>query len=161
LASPFTVMNVGEINGGVAVNIVPDACTLRVGIRPLPGETAEHGVKQIQEALRSVQQHARFLGGNIEVEIEHAAPALLTSEGTPLERRLCPHASEPLATAAPFATDGGNLQDMGVASIVFGPGSIDVAHRADEYIDQAELLKCVEIAQAVIAHSCGNATNGA
>jgi acetylornithine deacetylase len=159
LDSPFTVMNVGEIKGGAAVNIVPDSCTLRVGIRPLPGDLAKHRVKQIREILRPVKQHARFLGGDIEVEVEHTAPALLTAEGSPLERHLCPHASTPLATAAPFATDGGNLQDMGIASIVFGPGSIDVAHRADEYIEGTELLKCVQIAEAVIAHSCGNASN--
>ena len=161
LASPFTVMNVGEISGGAAVNIVPDRCTVRIGIRPLPGDLADHRVQQIHESLRAVKQHARFLGGDIEVAVEHIAPALLTPEGTPLERHLCPHASSPLATAAPFATDGGNLQDMGIASIVFGPGSIDVAHRADEYIEGAELLKCVQIAEAVIAHSCGNGGNGA
>lgn len=161
LASPFTVMNMGEIQGGAAVNIVPDSCTLRVGIRPLPGDLAEHRVAQIRESLRPVKQHAQFLGGDIRVEVEHTAPALLTAEGSPLEHHLCPHASKPLATAAPFATDGGNLQDMGIASIVFGPGSIDVAHRADEYIEGTELLKCVQIAEAVIAHSCGNARNEA
>ena len=48
---------------------------------------------------------------------------------------------------------------MGIASIVFGPGSIDVAHRADEYIEGTELLKCVQIAEAVIAHSRVNGSN--
>ena len=154
LVSPFTVLNVGQISGGQAVNIVPDHCTIRLGFRPLPGDDARQRVQEIEECLEPVRQHAHFGGGNVEVHIDQIAPALLTPEGTPLEHALCPHAAEPRPTAAPFATDGGNLQDMGIASMIFGPGGIDVAHRADEHIDPLELERCGQIALSVIERFC-------
>lgn len=154
LASPFTIMNVGRISGGTAINIVPDSCTIEVGIRPLPGTNARQKIQDIEARLASVKQHARFLGGDIELHTHQIGPALLTAEGTRLERALCSHASQDHATAAPFATDGGNLERLGVSSIVFGPGSIDVAHRPDEFISTDELSQCVETVQHVVHNLC-------
>ncbi len=42
-----------------------------------------------------------------------------------------------------YATEGGQFQDAGLSTVVCGPGSIDQAHQADEYIEAAELEKCV------------------
>jgi acetylornithine deacetylase len=154
LPSPFTVMNVGQISGGNAINIIPETCVIQVGIRPLPGVSAEEKIKELEEALRPVQQHARFLGGHIAIRTIQIGPALLTPNGTPLEKHLCSHAAEPTPTAAPFATDGGNFQAMGVSSLVFGPGSIDVAHRPDEFILERDLRQFVSTVQSVITDMC-------
>ena len=154
LESPFTVMNIGEIHGGSAVNIVPDQCTIRVGFRALPGEAAETRVAEIVHRLAAVKHHARCGGGDVVVEVEQTAPALLTRAGTRLERALCGHATHPTATAAPFATDGGNFQTMGIESMVFGPGAIDVAHKADEHIDPADLARCESVAVDLVQHFC-------
>jgi acetylornithine deacetylase len=154
LESPFTVMNIGTIEGGTAVNIVPDHCTIRLGIRPLPGEDEEQRINEIRSALQATQQQAIVLQGAITVDVVQVAPALLTPEGTPLENLLCPHASSPTPTAAPFATDGGNLSALDVASMVFGPGSIDVAHRADEFIPTQDLIECVDMIASVVRSRC-------
>ena len=154
LASPYTIMNIGQISGGTAVNIVPDSCAIHVGIRPLPGTDAHQKIQDIEARLNSVRQHARYLGGDIELHTRQIGPALLTAEGTRLERALCSHSVHDQATAAPFATDGGNLERMGISSIVFGPGSIDVAHRPDEFIATGELLQCVDTVQRVIHTLC-------
>jgi acetylornithine deacetylase len=154
LPSPFTVMNVGTVRGGTAINIVPDECVLQVGIRPLPGDEAGEKVLSIQTALEPVTAHARHLGGDIAVQHMQTAPALLTPEGTELEALLRPHACQPQPTGAPFATDGGNLADLGISSLIFGPGSIDVAHRPDEHIATEDLLQCVEAIRAVVHTRC-------
>jgi len=154
LEAPYTVMNVGMIQGGSAINIVPEICTLQVGFRPLPGLDASALFDDIEDCLVRVRQHARFLGGDVQTRRVQTGPALLTPEGTPLQAALCPHAASAEATAAPFATDGGNLQEMGLSCLVFGPGSIDVAHRPDEYIDEAELRGCVDTVQTVVHQMC-------
>jgi len=154
LDEPYTVMNVGLIQGGTAINIVPDACTLQVGFRPLPGLDASTLFDEIEDSLARVRQHARFLGGDIRTRRVQTGPALLTDDGTPLQAALCSHAVSHETTAAPFATDGGNLQQMGMSCLVFGPGSIDVAHRPDEYIDEAALMGCVGTVQSVIRKMC-------
>jgi acetylornithine deacetylase len=154
LVCPFTVMNVGQIHGGTAVNIVPDRCVITVGIRPLPGADTTSHITEIKDALRPAARHAQALGGSIGVEALQVGPALLTPAGTRLERHLCPHAAADTATAAPFATDGGNLARLGISSIVFGPGSIDVAHRADEFIPVSQLVACVETVRSVVHQLC-------
>ena len=109
---------------------------------------------EIRECLLSVKQHARFGGGDVEVRVEQIAPALLTPSGSRIEHAICPHAASQRSTAAPFATDAGNLQEMGISSMVFGPGAIDVAHKADEHIDPHELEQCSQIARSVIDQFC-------
>ena len=161
LECPFTVMNVGMINGGTAVNIVPDHCTFQVGIRPLPGEPEQQRIDEIREALAPIQNQAIRMGGQISVATLQIAPALLTPEGTALEALLCPHASEPKPTAAPFATDGGNLSILNMKSLVFGPGSIDVAHRPNEYIPAQDLIQCVDTIERVVRQRCLPSQSGA
>jgi acetylornithine deacetylase len=57
--------------------------------------------------------------------------------------------------AAAFATDGGNLCKLGMEPLVFGPGSIDVAHKADEWVDEGELQRTIPVLQELIARRCG------
>ena len=154
LICPYPVMNVGLIQGGSAVNIVPDQCTFQLGIRPLPGGHELLRIDEIRSALAPIQRQARQLEGQIEISVVQIAPALLTPEGTHLEEALRPHSCHPRATAAPFATDGGNLKRLNIDSIVFGPGSIDVAHRPDEFIPAKDLLDCVDTIEHVVRQRC-------
>jgi acetylornithine deacetylase len=68
---------------------------------------------------------------------------------------LLEYASSPDPIGAPFATDGGNLTELGIESLIFGPGSIDQAHRADEYISAAQLFRAVDLVQEVVRSRCG------
>lgn len=145
LDRPFVVMNAATIHGGVAVNIVPDRCTIEVGFRPLPGMDEAALVAAMRERLTDLAT----------VEFVRGTPALLTPEGTELEAILRPYAGDPTVGAASFATDGGNLHRLGMAPLVFGPGSIDVAHMADEWVDEGELQRTVPILQEIIARRCG------
>ena len=71
-----------------------------------------------------------------------------------LEGLLRHHASHPEPAAASYATDGGNLERLGLRSLIFGPGSIDVAHKADEYIGVAALERCVDVVEAIARARC-------
>jgi acetylornithine deacetylase len=145
LDRPYVVMNVGRIAGGTAINVVPDRCTLDVGFRPLPGMDEASLVARIAER---VSPHAT-------VETLRVTPPLLTEEGTALEDLLRPHATDPRLGAASYATDGGNLAKLGTRTLVFGPGSIEVAHQADEFVPVAELNRCVEVVADVVRRRCG------
>ncbi len=155
LPSPYPVLNCGHIHGGTAVNIVPEHCELLVGIRQLPGQEGADLVARVADAVAEVGHAWAARGGRVDTTLMHEAPAMLTPAGTTLERLLGPHAADPAPTAVPFATDGGNLQRAGVRSLVFGPGSIDVAHKADEYIPVAQLHRCVDVLRQVVVDRCG------
>lgn len=146
LERPYTVMNIARIEGGSAINIVPDRCVIDLGFRPLPGMDVEALCAQVE---------ARVVGlGQVHVERLRVTPSMLTPTGTPLEALLRPHATDPRVGAAAFATDGGNLQRLGVQTLVFGPGSIDVAHQANEFVPVGELHRAVDVVLDVVTHRC-------
>ncbi len=149
LERPFVVMNVATIRGGSAINIVPDRCEIEVGFRPLPGMPPEDLYAQLAERACGVDP------AHVTAELLRVTPAMLTPEGTRLEAILRPHAARAELGAASFATDGGNLERLGVRTLVFGPGSIDVAHKADEYVPVDELHKAVDVVAEVVARGCG------
>lgn len=147
LERPVVAVNVAEIQGGSAINIVPDRCVVRLGYRPLPGQASEEVFERIESAL-----HAERIGA--EARILRATPAMLTPKGTPLEQTLCTHAHHPHVGAATFATDGGNLARLGLQPLIFGPGDINVAHKADEFVPVGELVQAVDIVEQVIRRHC-------
>ena len=152
LERPWVTLNTATISGGCAVNIVPDHCNLQVGFRPLPGHDVHVLTARITEYVRQRVSDSKT---PFEIRLARSTPALLSPDGTPLQNTLCNHAVKPDAGAATFATDGGNLARLGCAPIIFGPGSIEVAHMADEYIPVDELMRAEGIIESVIrAHCC-------
>lgn len=146
---PWVVLNLAQVHGGQAVNIVPDRCVLTLGYRPLPG----HEPTAVADVLR-----ARILELGlphpVAVRVDRVTPSMLTPLGTPLERALRPFADHPGCSACTFATDGGNLARLGLAPLVFGPGSIQVAHQADEYVTSADLVRAVSVVHDVVRKWC-------
>jgi len=144
---PYVTLNIGMIRGGQAVNIVPDKCEIIAGYRPMPGDES----MAIFERLRSRLFEVPHLSTNDwNMNLISAVPALYTPKDSPLEKNLLPFASNPTPLAASFATDGGNLAALGINSLIFGPGSIDVAHKANEYIEHVALQKGANMLEKII-----------
>ena len=145
-------MNAALLQAGEAINIVPDRAALTLGYRPQPGQD----VLAVYERIRQVVADTTLPDGtSAEVSLGTVTPSLDSPEGLPLQGLLTPHACSPETGCAPFATDGGNLTALGVDSIVFGPGSISVAHKADEYVTREALERGVELVRDVVVRACG------
>ncbi len=152
LERPWVTVNVGEIVGGSAINIVPDRCVVRIGYRPLPGMDPEAVFTTIAERV-----HARWsegAGARATARVLRITPSLLTAEGTALQALLAPHAAHPHCGAATFATDGGNLAKLGCRPLIFGPGSIEVAHQADEHVPIDQLVRAVDVIEEIVRARC-------
>ena len=154
LPTPFTVINVGRITGGAAVNIVPERCTLTVGMRPLPGTTAGPLLAELEARLGALSARARAAGGDVTLRPLQSSEPLDTPAGCDHIHQLLPFARSPEVIGAPFATDGGNLALLGLQPLVFGPGSIDVAHRPDEHLLEPDLLRAVDCVERLIQARC-------
>ena len=137
LGSP--TVNVGVIQGGVQVNLVPDHCAIELDRRLLPGEAASVVVENYQRLLaRLAREHPGF-----SAEIEE--PPLLVDEAldTPPDAAVVTTAQQVLRTlglnpevcGVPFGSDASKLSRAGIPTILFGPGSIDQAHSVDEYVE--------------------------
>ncbi len=154
LPTPWTVVNAGLIQGGSAVNIVPEHCVITVGVRPLPGQAIDRFLSHLLPGIAQLDAAARADGGRVILEPLQSTPSLLTSEKAELISLIADLASDPAPTGAPFATDGSNLAALGMEPIIFGPGSIDVAHRPDEYIEASALTRAVEVVSEIVARRC-------
>lgn len=142
---PVVAVNVATIRGGSAINIVPDRCVIQIGYRPLPGQDPEAVFERIRD---------RVDGARVRCRVLRVTPSLLTPRHTPLEQALVPHACSATPGAATFATDGGNLARLGIHPLVFGPGDINVAHKADEFVPIADLERAIGIVQQVVRAHC-------
>ena len=154
LPRPWTVMNTGCIHGGAAINIVPDHCDVLVGLRPPPGIASSTLITRLAETLAPLAARSREEGGGLAIEPLHELPALLTKADTPLELLLRPMADHPATIGMPFGTDAGNLTELGASPLVFGPGSIAVAHRPDEFISRGALQRATELIHKVALARC-------
>ncbi|MFM2244468.1 MAG: hypothetical protein RL071_542 [Pseudomonadota bacterium] len=154
LVTPYTVLNVGRIEGGAAVNIVPERCTLTVGMRPVPGALAGPLLAELEDRLAPLRARARAEGGDVRLQLLQSSEPLDTPACCGHADLLRPHADAPELVGVPFATDGGNLAQLGLEPLVFGPGSIDVAHRPDEHLREADLHRATAALTRIIEARC-------
>jgi acetylornithine deacetylase len=146
LLGPAT-LNVGVIQGGVQVNFVPDTCAIEIDRRLLPGETVTAVLAHYQGMLDRLRAHHPTLDASMEPPMltdealetsGNSAAAKLANDvlvGMGLDGTLC---------GVPFSCDASKLSRQGVPSLVFGPGSIDQAHAAVEFVDLTQVERAVE-----------------
>jgi acetylornithine deacetylase/succinyl-diaminopimelate desuccinylase family protein len=147
LLGPATC-NVGVIRGGVQVNFVPDECAIEIDRRLLPGERAVDVLAHYQKLLNSLKAEHPTLDAIME------DPPLLTDEA--LETSADSAASRLASTllkemglggelsGVPFGSDASKLSRAGIPSLVFGPGSIDRAHAAVEFVELDQVERAFE-----------------
>ena len=142
---PFVTLNVGRIQGGVAANVTPDRCEIDLGARLLPGMDAEAFLSRMADAIRRAAGDAVY-----QVEVVAESPPAQLDEKSDLFAWLSREsAGASCPSSIPFATDAGWLQRLGFECVVWGPGSIEVAHRANEFVP----LEDLERARATLARA--------
>ncbi len=135
-------LSVGVIEGGTAVNIVPDRCSIEIDRRTLPGEGREVILGDLARALSGIEgwsmdaPHLEAAG--MEVRDDCMEVALLRAEIEAVT-------GSSVVESAHYATDAGIYSAAGIPCIVFGPGDIADAHTATESLDIDELLLAREI----------------
>ena len=135
-------MSVGVIEGGQAVNIVPENCWIEIDRRTLPGERREDILGDVRSALKDI--------GDWSMDAPHleAAGMEVPEAGEDVNRLRTAIASSvgaAVVESAQYATDAGMYCAAGIPCVVFGPGDIADAHTDAESIDLKELLTAREI----------------
>lgn len=144
--TPTTAVGTGtiscnEIGGGLARNIIPDACSLYVGRRAAPGEDPE---VLFDELSRLVNSAAAPLTTTIELANGHGSAAFYQDPDSPLVQALCELAGTSPDTAD-YGTNALRYPEVAGEIVVFGPGSIDQAHQAVEWVDIAQLELAADV----------------
>jgi acetylornithine deacetylase len=133
---PFLVINLAQIHGGTAFNVVPDRCVLEIGVRTLPGTDVPALIERFRAAIRP-----KVPDDGYTVEVVNHSPPLQLDERAPIYRAVCAISGHDHQPGAAYATDAGWMQSLGLDCVIFGPGSIEVAHKPNESIPVAELVR--------------------
>ena len=163
---PHTTVNLGQIRGGEAVNIVAEQAELLWEYRPLPGTDADAILARIRDvAEREVLPLLRAGAGEeaaITFETVAAAPALQSGENEAAEELVRRLLGANRAHAVSFTTEAGLFQRIaGLPAIVCGPGAIAQAHRPDEWVALDQLARAMALVRALITHACEKAASPA
>jgi acetylornithine deacetylase len=151
---PATTISVGRMTGGTARNIVAGACSLEWEMRPIRRSDADHvldALASFERGLIAEMRHTHPDADVSTVAVCEVDGLEMAAESAALElgRLLL---DDPEEDVVAFGTEAGLYQQAGVPAIVCGPGSIDVAHRADEYVSIGQIDGCLDMLQRLLAH---------
>ncbi len=132
-------LNIGTIRGGTRPNIVPDLAEAEIDIRITPALSADGGALKLLD--RTIDEHQL----PVKIVNPHENPPMDTPADHPMIRRLLEIEPSIQLAGAPWFSDAAHLASGGVPAVCIGPGSIDQAHTADEFIELAELERGAEI----------------
>ena len=152
---PFTTGHVGMIEGGIALNVVPDLCTFVYEFRALgeddagllAAEVEAYAREELEPAMKAVAPEAGF-----EFVPRPYQAGLDTDPVAEVVALAKQFAGRNGHSKVAYGTEAGLYQAADVPSVVIGPGSIGQAHKADEFIAIAELEKCGLFLDRLIEH---------
>lgn len=148
---PTPTLNLGHIHGGDNPNRICGECELHIDLRPLPGM----GLEEMREGVRKLLQR-RFSHHDIRWQLEsliNGTPAFSTPVKSPIIEAT-EKASGHCCRAVAFCTEAPYLAELGIDTIVMGPGSIDQAHQPDEFLALDQIDPMVGITQDLVKRFC-------
>jgi acetylornithine deacetylase len=150
---PFPTLNLGHIHGGDNPNRICGQCELQFDLRQLPGMELDG----LRDELRA-RLHRLLLDSDLSWELVPLFEGIPAME-TPAEAAIV-KAMESLtghsAGAVAFGTEGPYLNQMGLETVICGPGHIDQAHQPDEYLPLEHVKPGVELIQSLVRKFCLN-----
>lgn len=150
---PGPTINLGRIEGGDSPNRICASCSLTFDVRLLPSMELEATRARIHRAIRD-----RLKGSKALLELESlvaGVPSFETAADAEIVR-VSEQLSESPAQAVMFCTEGPFFNSMGIETIIWGAGSIDVAHQPNEHTSRTQLARATELYAKAIHHFCAS-----
>jgi len=143
---PYATWHVGSIHGGTARNILARECVVGWEFRGLPHMAASDALARLQRfidgvALPRLRRHTE--APTIETTMDVDVPGLAAEPGSLASTLALRLARANATVAVSFATESGHFQRAGLPTVVCGPGSIEQAHKPDEFVAVAELARAL------------------
>lgn len=151
-----TTFNLGLIEGGSAINVIPGHCALTWEFRPVPDDDAAAIRAQIDRFLASglEREFGLATGSGIEHELLLSVPPLHADPQGVAVRQLAALLGCDDTTSVPFGSEAGLFAQAGWPAVVCGPGEIAQAHQPDEFVELAQLARCLELLDRLGEHAC-------
>lgn len=149
---PWTTINVGRIHGGYAHNVIAAMAEVEWEMRPVQwadgdfvkAEMAYYVDQVLRPAMQAVDPEA-----DIDVECIGEIPGLEPMEANAVRDLVMQLTGANGTDLVAFGTEAGLFQGLGTDVVVCGPGSIEQAHMADEYVSLAQMQSCLQMLEQV------------
>ena len=145
---PWSTLQVGRIHGGVAHNVIAGDAEVEWELRPVQAsdksyvteEIARYAKEVLLPAMRAVHPEAT-IATEVIGDVQGLEPATENEARDIIQRLTGQNGADVVA----FGTEAGLFQSLGMSAVVCGPGSIEQAHRADEFVSADQLRQCIDM----------------
>ncbi len=143
---PWSTASVGQFHGGIADNMVPRDAELRYEFRNLPTADAVAMQKEVETHARRAEVAMKMIAPDSGFRFETICevPSFLGHPKDPVTLLAQRLAGEQRTSLVAFGTEAGIFKNAGIPTVVCGPGSVEQAHQADEYVTLEQLARCEE-----------------
>ena len=144
---PWTTIQAGKIEGGVAHNVIAGQCSIDWEMRPVNNEDKDFVKNHLSNYCKNnllPKMQSKFAKAKIETDIIGEIPGLIPKKENEIRVIMQELLQSNSTGVISFGTEAGIFQEMDMDVIVCGPGSINQAHKANEFISLSELEKCLK-----------------
>ena len=145
---PYTTLGVGRIKGGLARNVIADQCVVDWELRPVVPEDGLYVNKTMDAYVKDVllpQMRKVYPKADIKKEIIGEIIGFNKEEESEAINLVCNLTGDNSREVVSFGTEAGLFQEIGISTVVCGPGSVAQAHTIDEYVSFDQLKKCLKM----------------
>jgi len=141
---PYSTLSTGVIRGGIAANVVPKDCEFVVDMRTLPGASADALYDEVRAYAETLVREMRAVDPQSGIDIAWASQTigLAASEADAIVRWAMQLSNNNTVGKVSYGTEAGLFQQLGVPTVICGPGDIAEAHRPNEFVALEQLAQC-------------------
>ena len=151
---PYSTITTNLIGGGIAMNTIPQLCEFTYEFRNLPMLSPADIQGRIDAYIQTEllpRMQREFPGATVEIENLAAAPGLDASEQAAITQLVRALTADQSVRKVAYGTEAGLFQGAGIPTVVCGPGSIEQAHKVDEFVAIDQLAQCEKFLRQVAA----------
>ena len=145
---PYSTLQIGGIRGGLARNVIADQCTVDWELRPVVPEDGIFVNQNIETYVKDIllpEMRKVYSKANIRKEIIGEIIGFTKEEKSDAVNLVCNLTGDNSREVVSFGTEAGLFQELGISTVVCGPGSIEQAHKIDEYVSFDQLKLCLKM----------------
>ena len=145
---PYSTLQIGGIRGGLARNVIADQCTVDWEMRPVIPEDGEFVNQNIETYVKDIllpEMRKVYPKADIRKEIIGEIIGFAKEEKSEAVNLVCNLTGDNSRDVVSFGTEAGLFQELGISTVVCGPGSIEQAHTIDEYVSFDQLKLCLKM----------------
>ncbi len=151
---PYGTLTIGLVHGGTAVNIIAKECVFHWDLRLLPDDDGDAIEARFRQKVAKVEAAMRQSAPKAHIVFERktSAPPLEAVPQSPAEHIARLLTGDNQSRVVSYTTEAGQFQRAGFPAVVCGPGSIEQAHKPDEFVLISQLENCLNTLQKLPAH---------